>query len=94
MQQTETQITGLVAARGMKTVADWHAMDFTGKIAWLAQLSDLHVRAQASVLAMTGRTTVMKVLVAWISLGFLPESRLQAVWAARAETGAGLSPAD
>lgn len=76
-------LTHLVVADGMKDVAEWNAYTLESKAAWLAALSDLEVRAQASVLAVAARRPVTAIINAWQALGLLDAARAVAVMQAR-----------
>jgi hypothetical protein len=73
MQQQ--QIRGLILMSGMKTPEQWRAMGFDAKGEWLADLSPIQLRAQASVLAVASRREVSAVLQAWIANGYLSGAR-------------------
>ena len=70
------QSAGLVGADGMLTTNDWLGLSSRKKVAWVAQLDDVQVRAQASVVAADEGRTVRQILTAWVALGILPAERL------------------
>jgi hypothetical protein len=74
----------MVLANGMKLPEAWQAMDAGGQADWLAQLEDVQVRAQASVLVAAGRGSVRLMLLGWVALGLLPAERLGPVLATKA----------
>lgn len=83
-QQQQRPLTRLVAANGMKSNEEWTTLNHYGKVVWLASLTDLEVRAQASIGALAGRSTVDAVLGAWVTCGYLSRERAAAVLSAEA----------
>lgn len=77
------QSAGLVGADGMLTTDAWLDLSQRKKVAWLAQLDDVQVRAQASVVAAEEGRTVRQILTAWVALGILPAERLGPVIVAK-----------
>jgi hypothetical protein len=65
----------MVGAEGMLTGAEWECLSHGRKVAWLAGLTDIQVRAQASVRAAASRRTVAEVINAWVSCGYLSIDR-------------------
>jgi hypothetical protein len=66
----------MVGADGMRDTNDWLDLSQRDKVAWLAQLDDVQVRAQASVVAASECRTVRQILTAWVALDILPAERL------------------
>lgn len=89
MTQTTTRtapaLTRLVAADGMKTNAEWEAMDHLERVAWLDGLSLLEVRAQASVRAAACKRSVADVFRAWLYHGYLSDERAAEALAAEVQ---------
>jgi hypothetical protein len=77
-------LTTRVGTNGMHTPAAFEALGFDGKVTWLASLSDLDVRAQASVIAAANRRGVDAVINAWVYAGYLSIERAAAALAAEA----------
>lgn len=75
-------LSRMVGAEGMLTNAEWDRLTHGRKVAWLAGLTDLQVRAQASVRATASRRTVDAVIGAWVTCGYLSIDRAAGALAA------------
>jgi hypothetical protein len=80
-----SEALGLVAADGMATGHEWALLTHGRKTSWLASLTDLQVRAQASVASADTRTPVRDVLLLWVASGYLSYERALAALAATVE---------
>ena len=78
--------TGLVIAVGMLTNQEWDLLSHGRKVAWLASLDDVAVRAQASVRAAASRRSVEAVIQSWVTLGYLSIDRAAAALATAPHT--------
>lgn len=75
-------LSRMVGANGMLANDEWDRLSHERKAAWLAGLTDLEVRAQASVRAAAGRQTVDAVIGAWVTCGYLSIDRAAGALAA------------
>lgn len=63
--------THMIGTNGMKTHAEWGALGEFARRDWLAGLTPLQVRAQASVQAAGTQRTIHEVITAWSLMGYL-----------------------
>jgi hypothetical protein len=72
----------LIGAEGMLTSAEWDLLTHGRRVAWLASLDAVQVRAQASVRASAKRRPVAAVINDWVTEGYLSIERAAAALAA------------